>query len=231
MAITTMADGGSATTSAATGTGNISLMASGDSSPVAVTSPGGANTAITGTGATSTSSVDCPGCCGPYYLPNLFGAPTGGLCPGAVSNTTPVTLTATVTITPASGISLATYCLPSSASFDVVTSNPLLPNALYLADAVQACTSTTPPTTRFYPDSNPTTGNWVFNAPGGYYLAVQLAACDCTTSRAVRFIGSFGSGSLIRGAYDCSVPSITYGQGEVYSGGTYLGSWKVTLTP
>lgn len=78
-----------------------------------------ASTTSGGSGTTTTSTGSC-GCCSVCgtsgYLSGLFSSPSG-LCPGAISNSSPIYLAATVTFTAVSPYTLAGYCLPSGPTF------------------------------------------------------------------------------------------------------------------
>lgn len=94
-------------------------LAYADPSPINTTStpPAATVTLTTPTTTTSSSSSAC-GCCSPCaagYLAPLFS--TGGLCAGAIDNTSQVYLAATVEFTPISPYTLAGYCLPSGPTF------------------------------------------------------------------------------------------------------------------
>lgn len=187
-------------------------------------------------GTTTNQTVYCGSCCGVYYLPTLFGNPSGGLCNAAVDNSVPVTLTATITLSFFNYLTPSDYCLPTSGSFDVETSNSALPSTLYPSTALTTCGTISSPSTHFQPA--PGYYNYLFTvAQNGYGHVIYptLRLCGCTGEQ-FELLGqgdpTFSMQSyLFLREYDCSIPSITFGGGAIRKGGLYYGSWKVTFTP
>lgn len=184
-------------------------------------------------GGSTTQTLSCSSCCVPlvYYLPTWFSS--YGLCPGAVDNTAPVTLTATFTLSGYGGYTLAEMCLPTSASVDVIADDPIRPSNLYFVTPSTTCSLVSPPTTRFNvksPLASPY--DWVFTLfNNGTKLYFSLALCNCSTSFALTSSDSFfGSGPLILSSSNCSPFSISFTGGSIFQ--TYIrkGSFDVTFT-
>lgn len=179
-------------------------------------------------GTTTNATVFCGNCCGTYYLPTLFGNPTGGLCNAAVDNTVPVTLTATITLSWWNYYTPSDFCLPTSGSFDVETSNSALPSTMYPVTAPTSCATISSPSTHFQPAyaSYPYFFNFGTNIYG-HITVPTLKLCGCTGEQ---FTLSAGLGFLTLREYNCSIPSITFGGGSILRGGFGFGTWQVTFT-
>lgn len=186
-------------------------------------------------GGSTTQTLSCSSCCVPlvYYLPTWFSS--YGLCPGAVDNTVPVTLTATFTLSGYGGYTLADMCLPTSASIDVIADDPVRPSNLYIITPSTTCSLVSPPTTRFNvksPLANPY--DWVFTAAynTAHQLLYSLTLCNCSTSFALNLSNwAFLNANLMTlASSSCSPFSITFTGGTIYE--TYIrkGSFEVTFT-
>ena len=211
-----------------TGGSDVSLQSSYSSGP-----SGGASGTSSGT---TTQTLSCSSCCQPfvYYLPYWFGGfYTAGLCPGAVDNTVPVTLTATFTLSGYGGYTLADLCLPTSASVDVIADDPIRPGNLYLVTPSTTCSSVSPPTTRFNVKASLATPyDWIFSFSGND-LTVGFTGCNCSSSFALNFNRwtIFQNPSpLILSSSNCSPFSITYTGGTIWQSSTRKGSFDVTFT-
>ena len=187
-------------------------------------------------GGTTTQALSCSSCCAPsvYYLPYWFGEfYSGGICPGAVNNNVPVTLTATFTLSGYGGYTLADLCLPASVSVDVIADDPLRVGNLYLVTPASSCSSVSPPTTRFNIKAGLASPyDWIFYVDGGG-LTVGFTACNCSTSFALNFnrwTTFLNPVPMIRSTTSCSPFSVTYTGGTIWQGTTRKGSFDVTFT-
>lgn len=191
-------------------------------------------------GGTTTQTLSCSSCCTPpvKYLAPWFGGPyTAGLCPAAVDNSAPVTLTATFTLSGYGGYSLADLCLPTSASVDVISDDPIRPGNLYLVTPASSCSSVSPPTTRFNIKAQLASPyDWIFSLASGTSatnLQVGFFGCNCSTS----FNLNFNAGTIFLNwqpmtlsSSNCTPFSITYTGGTIWQGTTRKGSFDVTFT-
>lgn len=111
-------------------------------------------TATGNSGNTSVGTLNCVPCCnsGVRYLPGWFSyadpskSLKDGLCPGIVDNSAPVTVYATFNLTPAPGISLSDYCIPSSFTIEMIADNPYYPSRLRPLSYVTTCSPIYPGT-------------------------------------------------------------------------------------
>lgn len=189
---------------------------------------GGASGSSSGT---TTQTLSCSPCCAApvLYLPGWFSS--SGLCPG-IAGTSPVYLTATITMAGFGGYSLANLCLPTSASFDVVANNRFDPTRLYLLSESSSCSSVSPPTTRF----NIKTGRgdkspFYFSYSGGI-SGFSLAACDCSGNFNIGFVGLayYTETPIPLASYSCSPFSATYSSGSIIQNWVKKGTWDITFT-
>lgn len=191
-------------------------------SPSAISlSPSGS--ASGSSGGTTTSTLTCTPCCAPSvsFLDPWFGP--SGLCPGAVDNSVPVTLNASFSLTITAPFStLGTYCLPSTGTAALVANNYSQPNLLYWSSPA-ACSSVSPPTTRF----QPTTSNicyWILS--GGKLRSQYPIFCGCSSGSQI-FPQIY---DRTASAYSCSPFSITFTGGVLINYSTIIGSFSVTFT-
>lgn len=194
---------------------------------------------------TTTNYLNCAPCCSTISrLPLLFGP--NGKCPNAMDYTQPINLTATIVFTrnnwnELGGTSMEDFCISDSVSFGVVCDNYWVDyfpgggvtNTLRLSSSYSNCSSVTSPTTRFLP-SNP--NNWVFDIDLEGFTSrpsilcrpygINLFDCNCNL---ISLVSGWSPPYLQ--AFDCSVPSFTFGTGIVKRSDKYAGNWTLTLTP
>ncbi len=188
----------------------------------------------TGTsGSTSSTALTCTPCCPPAasFLTALFGS--SGECPGAVDNSVPVTLFATFNLTAVGSYNLADYCLPSSATLEIVADNYSLTMATRFTTFQASCSAITSPTTRFIPKEGTAFYFWIGGSgPAYFYLKNEslgtIRLCDCS-STGNNYL--YGPGALSKLSGSCSPFSLTFGTGRIFSqSNTHVANWTVTFT-
>lgn len=206
----------------------------------------------TGTSAgTTTGTLSCPSCCssGVKYLPGWFSYADpsrglyAGLCPGAVNNSVPVTVYATFSLTPAAGVNLADYCIPSSFTIEMIANDPVYPSRLKPLSYATTCPPIYP-ATRYgflnitgqgYFEASVNTGN------NPYLNLTNVNMCSCNNVNYLIFgsyyVPTYYAGSIYGTLGSCSPFSLTFSKaspfGEIakfYWYFSLLGNWSVTFT-
>ena len=236
---TTINDLPQSTTTTQTASGLVSLVTRTDLQSSISTSPV-ASTSIYSQSTTSTSLVNCPCCQTIARLPILFGP--NGKCPNAMDYTQPIAMTATIVFTrqdwnEIGGTSMSDFCIPDSVSFPVICDRDYLnynaTNYLVFSSSYGACSSISPPATRFLP-VNPSNSFFSITYEGftsrpQIVLLPRISLYDgnCGT---IQLVSSWGGVIYLR-KFDCSIPSFTFEPGRIYKDGRYAGTWSITFTP
>jgi hypothetical protein len=207
----------------------------------------------TGTsGGTTSGTLSCVPCCnsGIKYLPGWFSYAdpsrglADGLCPGAVDNSVPVTVYATFNLTPATGVSLADYCIPSSFTIEMIANDPYNPSRLKPLAYSTSCSPIYPGTRYGFLDI---IGKGFFTASvntgsNPYILAYLVNMCSCNNVGYLAFssyyIPTTQYSPTIYGSLDsCSPFSLTFSKNYPYNQlanfywqNTWVGTWSVTFT-
>jgi hypothetical protein len=209
---------------------------------------GGATGTFAGT---TTGTISCPSCCnsGEKYLPGWFSYANparglyAGLCPGAVDNSVPVTVYATFSLTPAAGINLADYCIPSSFTIEMIANDPVSPSRLRPLSYATTCPPIYPATRygflnltgKGYFDASVNTGS------NPYLTITSVNMCSCNNVGAITFNSYTYSliygGSIYGTLGSCSPFSLTFSKvspfgslANFYWQSSLLGNWSVTFT-
>lgn len=229
-------------------------LAYADASPINTTStpPGATVTTTTSTTTTTASSSGC-GCCSPCaagYLAPLFS--TGGLCAGAIDNTQPVYLAATVEFTPISPHTLAGYCLPSGPTFigDLTFESGNCDRVEYITKLASCSGTNSGPlvTVNGYTFYKKTSSPYI-----GTFLWLYQYFCGCNSgislfpekNNALLMLGypdnlssSYGNGELEYVSHSCSPFSLTMkgtavktGYGSLTPVATYTITFEQAVTP
>lgn len=207
-----------------------------------------------GTSATTSSgTLSCLSCCssGVKYLPGWFSYADpsrglyAGLCPGAANNSIPVTVYATFTLTPAPGINLADYCIPSSFTIEMIADDPNQPSKLRPLSYYTSCPPIYPATRYGFLDI---IGKGFFfasvNTGANPYLGIVNATmCSCNNVGYLVFSSFFipttplPSISIWGTLNSCSPFSLTFSSSNPYGDparfywiNTWVGNWSVTFT-
>lgn len=195
-------------------------------------------------GASTTGTLACSPCCstGVKYLPGWFSYadPTrglyDGLCPGAVDNSVPVTVYATFTLTPASGISLADYCIPSSFTIEMVANDPIYTSRLRPLSYATTCPPIYPSTRYGFLDI---TGKGYFEASvntgsNPYIVMNKVDMCACNNVGYLRFSDAGSSYGTLN---SCSPFSLTFSKNSPYGSSlrvywqtTFVATYSITFT-
>lgn len=207
----------------------------------------------TGTSAgTTTGTLSCPSCCssGVKYLPGWFSYADpsrglyAGLCPGAVNNSVPVTVYATFSLTPAAGVNLADYCIPSSFTIEMIANDPVYPSRLKPLSYATTCPPIYPATRYGFLNI---TGQGYFEASvntgaNPYLVVSRTNMCSCNNVGSLVFssyyIPTTQFSPTIYGSLDsCSPFSLTFSKvnpfgslANFYWQSSLVGNWSVTFT-
>lgn len=182
-------------------------------------------------GGTTTSTINCAPCCSTVkFLEAIFGA--SGACPGAVDNSVPVTLYATFNLTATGSHNLADYCLPASATLEIIADDYYLTMGTRFTSFSASCSAVSPPTTRLVPKQSK--AFYFYKSGSSLYFYIKndslgsIDVCDCS-STGKAYLYSFGGPYAT--STTCSPFSITFGAGKIYnSSNVVIGTWTVTFT-
>lgn len=207
----------------------ISVSEAFGSNPTYTLAPtGGASGA---SGGSTTTAINCAPCCSNVrFLEAIFGA--SGACPGAVDNSVPVTLYATFNLTATGSHNLADYCLPASATLEIIADDYYLTMATRFTSFSASCSAVSPPTTRLVPKQDKAFYFWKSGSLLYFYIKNEslgsIDVCDCTSS-GTAYLYAFGGRTSL--STSCSPFSITFPTGYIYnSSNVVIGTWTVTFT-
>lgn len=207
----------------------ISVSEAFGSNPTYTLAPTGGASGVSG--GSTTTAINCAPCCSNVkFLEAIFGA--SGACPGAVDNSVPVTLYATFNLTATGSHNLADYCLPASATLEIIADDYYGTMATRFTSFSASCSAVSPPTTRLVPNQAKAFYFWKYGSTLYFYIKNEsissFQVCDCSSST-FAYLTKFGA--MTATSTTCSPFSITFGTGSIYnSSNVVIGTWTVTFT-